>query len=128
MSNICCIKHGTAYVTTPRCIECDKEVYDMNIEFVLNGSKERKTMLDKLILENKKLKEENEELWDRIDMVSARIAGVLMSPFAEAGINFDKADDKAEKSFGVPGHQRRSERRKKDRDAEDRRKNDKKTS
>ena len=76
--------------------------------------------LEELKKENKKLKEDIDELWDRINKASASIAGTLMSPLAEAGVTFDGKKDIIEPA-GMPGHQRREQRRKTTREEKDRR-------
>ena len=71
--------------------------------------------------ENKRLKKEVDELWERIEATASMVARVTMSPFAEAGITFDGKKEEVVPE-GIPGHQRREQRRKKEREEKDRRK------
>ena len=74
--------------------------------------------LECLKKENKRLKEELDEVWGRLDQAIAQLAGICMNPFS---LNFDKPDNQTEEPIGVPGHKRRSKKRKTSIEDDDRR-------
>lgn len=75
----------------------------------------------------KQLQKEIDELWDRINLASAKIAGTLMAPLAEAGTKFDSQPAIPPKIDNIGRRRRNEDRRKKEREEIDRRKNNEKT-
>ena len=78
-----------------------------------------KKVYDRRKCDNCVIKKENDELWDRLDQAIAQLAEICINPFS---LNFDKPKTDKEGPAGVPGHQRRTNRRRTDRKDKDRRK------
>ena len=75
-----------------------------------------------MVCENcKKLEKELDELWDRINMATAKIAGTLMAPLAEAGTKFDSQPQEDPRKNAIIRRRRNEDRRKEQRE-NDRRK------